>query len=110
MTPDQLSDLRNCLGETFEIVQWRNTVSDLHDLEPLVSTCDIIAAVLPPALLAQLVKMAGDKPVIQSVSGRRPTGQLRTLPNGSQEEEFEFVHLRWEVIEVLCWRSKPFHR
>ncbi len=110
MTAVQAADLGQCLGEDFVLLPWKDTVTNLADLEPLIRSADVIGAVLPVEMLAQLVELAGEKPVIQAVSKRLPTGTIRTLPDGRQEEEFLFVHGGWRVIRELRFHSEPFQQ
>lgn len=49
-------------------------------------------------MLAKLLRMAGDKPVLQAVSSREKTGQMLTLPDGRKEPEYAFVHQYWQQI------------
>lgn len=62
---------------------------------------DVAAVVLPPELIAELLPVMGEKPVLRSVSARRPSGDVLILPDGRKEPQFDFVHLRWERI-VEC--------
>ena len=71
---------------------------DVEDLRPLVQQADAVAAVLPAEKLAQLMRLAGDTPVLQAKSGRVPTGRSTKLPDGRVEQEFTFVHQGWQQI------------
>ena len=62
---------------------------------------DAIAAVLPVELLAELVTLADERPVMQSVSGRRFTGRTLHLTDGQTEPEIAFEHLYWQQIVKL---------
>ena len=98
MTTAQLADLERVMGGPVRLLPWRDTVYTLAPLAPLLAECDAVAAVLPPELLRELLRMAGRKPVLRAVSGRRPTGRTDILPDGRQEPEFAFVHQGWEPI------------
>lgn len=98
MTPPQRRELDRILADTVQIVQWKDTVNDFDPLIPLIAQADAIAAVLPTELMAQLLKIAGKKPVLQALSERRPTGRIVTTPDGRQEAEFAFFHRGWEQI------------
>ena len=98
MTAAQLTDLERVMGGAVRLLPWRDTVYTLAPLTPLLAECDAVAAVLPPELLQELLRMAGRKPVLRAVSGRRPTGRTSVLPDGRQEPEFAFVHQGWEQI------------
>ena len=101
MTDDQLCDLERIAGERVNILQCKDTLKDLRRLQPLLRHVDIVAAVLPLDLLAELRQMAGDTPVLVSVSRREPTGRMRSLPDGGEEPEFRFVHAGWEQVVEL---------
>ena len=94
MTPEQLADLERIMGGPVCLRLWQDTVTDIADLVPAVREADAVAAVLPPELLAELLRMAGGKPVLVAVSERVPTG--RAAANG--EPEFAFVHRCWRQL------------
>ena len=98
MTRDQWADLERALGGLVELLPWRDTVADAAQLLPALEGVDAVAAVLPVELLAQLLPLAGGKPVLVAVSGREATGRVRALPDGRQEPEFAFVHRGWRQI------------
>jgi len=65
MTEEQLDDLKRIYGE-FELVKFDQTVSNVKEIIEAGKNCDILAVVLPPALLADLVNPRNnEKPVIQ---------------------------------------------
>lgn len=101
MTAEQRSDLERVMGEKVELRPWTATVEDLADLRPEVERADAVAAVLPVELLAELVQVAGDRPVLQTAAVRTPTGGFRTLPDGRREPEFAFAHGGWRQIVKL---------
>ena len=98
MTAAQLADLERVMGGPVRLMPWRDTVYSLASLTPLLAECDAVATVLPPELLRELLRIAGRKPALRAVSGRRPTGRTSILPDGRQEPEFAFVHQGWEQI------------
>ena len=98
MTADQLADLERIMGGDVRLLPWRDTVEDVSQLAPAVAEADAVAAVLPPKMLAELLKLAAGRPVLQAVSWRRPTGQLRPVPGGGSEPEFAFVHRCWQQV------------
>ena len=107
MTAEQLTDLERVLGGPVRLLPWRDTVRSLSEIAPFLNACDAVAAVLPPELLSKLLSMAGQKPVLWSVSHRVPTGKTITLPDGRQEREFTFAHARWEQILRLEIAVRP---
>ena len=58
-------------------------------------------AVIQTELLAELVTLADERPVLQSVSGRRFTGSTLHLADGQTEPEIAFEHLYWQQIVKL---------
>ena len=101
MTPAQREDLERVMQDAVQLTCWTQTVCNLAQLVPTVQAVDAVAAVLPTALLAELLKRAAGRPVLQAVSERRPTGRTLTLPDGRQEAEFAFVHRGWQQIVRL---------
>lgn len=104
MTDVQLSDLKRIYGDDIAIKQYDKTVSSYKDVLEAGAGCDILAVVLPPSILADLVNPRNNtKPVIRAVANRVETGNMITNPaNGSQEKEFKFEHDHWEkVIKIV---------
>ena len=103
MTPEQFQDLERVMGEPVTLLPWRETVSRASELLPLMDQCDAIAAVLPPELLEPVLELAGEKPVLRSLSARKATGKTHTLCDGRTEQEFAFIHQGWEqILEFRC--------
>lgn len=98
MTPTQRADLERALQDSVCLDCWPDTVQSLSALTDRILQADAVAAVLPMHLLAELVNMVPDKPVLQAISGRKPSGRTVTLADGRQEQEFLFDHLYWERI------------
>lgn len=98
MTGPQRADLERVLGGPVWLVAWRETVTELQRLAPLVEASDAVAAVLPPELLGELLRLAGKRPVLRAIAGRVATGRTLTLADGRREPEFDFVHRGWEQI------------
>ena len=94
MTLEQLADLERIMGGPVCLCPWQDTVTDITSLAPMVREADAVAAVLPPELLAELLRLAEGKPVFFAVSGRVATGQT----SESQEQEFAFVHRCWRQL------------
>lgn len=97
MTPDQLDDLERIMNGPVCLRPWRDTVTDAASLALAVREADAVAAVLPPELLAELLRLAEGKPVFTAVSERVPTGQTVKGPSGP-EPEFAFVHRCWRQL------------
>lgn len=106
MTEPQLRDLARVLGDTVQVLPYTQTVKQADVLRPLIEQADAIAAVLPVELLAELVTLADERPVLQSVSGRRFTGRTVNLPDGRTEPEIAFEHLYWQQIVKLKLQTR----
>ncbi|MBR4544393.1 MAG: hypothetical protein IKO14_00210 [Oscillibacter sp.] len=98
MTREQRADLERVLGDPVELTVWAETVEDVSQLRPAVEAADVVAAVLPPNLLGELVNLAGEKMVLRAVTLRIPLDAVRTLPDGRREREFAYVHQYWEQV------------
>lgn len=98
MTQAQRSDLERIMGGPVKLLPWKETVSRAEELCPALAVCDTVAAVLPLELLAQVLRLAGGKPVLQAVSERRATGRIVFTPDGREEPEFSFVHAGWRQV------------
>ena len=107
MTREQLADLERIMGGPVQLSLWPYTVRDVEKLRPLVNQSDVVAAVLPLEKLAQLLEIAGDRPVLQAKSGRVPTGRWTMQPTGSMEQEFTFTHLGWQQLLEVRVRTRP---
>ena len=106
MAEDQRADLERALGGPVELTAWTDTVTDLEDLRPLVERSDAVAAVLPTEKLAELLAMAGERPVLQARSARTPTGRWITQPGGAREREFAFAHRGWQQLLEVRVRTR----
>ena len=65
MTNAQKTDLERIKGGTVRLTTWLDTVTNMETLRPLIEQADAIAAVLPAEKLAELLKLAGSRPVLQ---------------------------------------------
>lgn len=104
MTDSQLSDLKRIYGDDINIIQYTDTVSGYKDVLEAGSECDVLAVVLPPSILADLVNPRNNtKPVIRAVANRIETGNMITNPaTGMEEKEFRFEHDHWErVLKIV---------
>ena len=99
MTEGQLDDLKRIYGE-FELVKFDQTVSNVKEIIEAGKNCDVLAVVLPPALLADLVNPRNnEKPVIRAIASRVETGNKILNPaTGKKELEYRFVHVAWERV------------
>lgn len=99
MTEEQLADLRRIYGD-FEIKKADGSISSWKEIAEIGSDCDILAVVLPPAILADLVNPRNNqKPVIRAKANRVPTGNTIVNPaTGKEETEYRFEHAGWERV------------
>ena len=83
----QMQALMDKLGDV-DITQVNKSIQSAQDIAQEIEAHDIIAVVAPPNLLAGILRIAGDKPVI--------TAKMRRtiLPDGSVEMPFE----KWERV------------
>lgn len=83
----QMQALMDKLGDV-DITQVNKSIQRAEDIQREIEAHDIIAVVAPPNLLAGILRLAGDKPVITAKMGRT------ILPDGSVEMPFE----KWERV------------
>ena len=106
MTNDQLSDLERIYGTGIKVVQTDKSIREISEIEPLVKASDIICAVLPIELLQELLNIAGDRPVLVGKNERIPTGKMIQLPDGTQEQEYQYQHGGWKQIVSIKIETK----
>ncbi len=83
----QMEALRNKLGDV-DITQLSKSIQRAEDITQEIEAHDIIAVVAPPNLLAGVLRIAGEKPVITAKMERT------ILPDGSVEMKF----IKWERV------------
>ena len=83
----QAQALMDKLGDV-DITQVSKSIQSAQDIQKEIEAHDIIAVVAPPNLLAGILRIAGDKPVITAKMERS------VLPDGSVEMPFE----KWERV------------
>lgn len=109
MTDDQINDLKRIFGSDITIHHVPANASSFRDVLEAGKDDDVLAVVLPPALLADLTNPRNNtKPVIRAIANRVATGKQVVNPaTGKLEDEFKFVHAGWErvlKIEVVTER------
>ncbi len=99
MTEAQVADLNRIYGE-IEVKTFDQSVSGWKDVVEAGADCDVLAVVLPPAILADLTNPRNNqKPVIRAKANRVPTGNTITNPaTGKEETEYRFEHAGWERV------------
>ena len=106
MTEDQRQDLERIMGGPVELDTWSDTVQNVEELRPRLREADAVAAVLPTEKLAELLQIAGKRPVLQAKSARVPTGRWTIQPGGAAEREFAFVHQGWQQLLEVRIRTR----
>ena len=99
MTADQVEDLKRIYGD-ITVKNCDMTVKIWKDVTEAGADCDVLAVVLPPAILADLTNPRNNaKPVIRAKANRVPTGRTILNPaTGKQETEYCFQHAGWEQV------------
>lgn len=99
MTEAQIADLNRIYGE-IEVKTFDQSVSGWKDVVEAGADCDVLAVVLPPAILADLTNPRNNiKPVIRAKANRVPTGNTIINPaTGKEETEYRFEHAGWEKV------------
>lgn len=99
MTEAQIADLNRIYGE-IEVKTFDQSVSGWKDVVEAGADCDVLAVVLPPAILADLTNPRNNtKPVIRAKANRVPTGNTIVNPaTGKEETEYRFEHAGWEKV------------
>ena len=93
----QAQALGNKLGDV-DITQLSRSIQQAEDIQKEIEVHDIIAVVAPPQLLAGILKLAGDKPVITAKMERT------VLPDGSVDMEF----IKWERVLRIIVEKEDF--
>ena len=109
MTDAQLADLKRIFGDHITVHHVTANAASFKDVLEAGKDDDVLAVVLPPALLADLTNPRNNtKPVIRAIANRVATGKQVVNPaTGKLEDEFKFVHAGWErvlKIEVVTER------
>ena len=93
----QMEALRNKLGDV-DITQLSKSIQSAQDIAQEIEEHDIIAVVAPPQLLAGILRIAGEKPVITAKMERT------VLPDGSVDMEF----IKWERVLRIIVEKEDF--
>lgn len=93
----QAQALMDKLGNV-NVTQLSKSIQSAQDIAQEIGEHDIIAVVAPPQLLAGILKLAGDKPVITAKMERT------VLPDGSVDMEF----IKWERVLRIIVEKEDF--
>ena len=85
------------LGDV-DVTQLSKSIQSAQDIAQEISEHDIIAVVAPPQLLAGILRIAGEKPVITAKMERT------VLPDGSVDMEF----IKWEHVLRIIVEKEDF--
>lgn len=99
LTLAQRTDLQRIYGD-FSIKKFDQTVSCWKDVVDAGADCDVLAVVLPPAILADSTNPRNNsKPVIRAKANRVSTEKTVINPaTGKPEAEYCFEHAGWEQV------------
>ena len=103
MSTEQVADLKRIYGNDIKVKSADMTVSSWRDVVEAGADCDILAVVLPPAILADLTNPRNNsKPVIRAKANRVATGKTIVNPaTGKEEAEYCFQHAGWNKCSRL---------
>lgn len=101
LTPEQTAELEQFCGGPFHLRHCSESISEIGAIADDIADADVLAAVLPPHLLAQLVRSASGKPVLIEQSQRRLT------PNATGEPSVIFSHGGWLRIRQMVLETEP---
>ena len=93
----QAQALMDKLGDV-DITQLSKSIQSAQDIAQEIEEHDIIAVVAPPNLLAGILRIAGEKPVITAKMERT------VLPDGSVDMEF----IKWERVLRIIVEKEDF--
>lgn len=93
----QMQALMDKLGDV-DITQVSKSIQRAEDIQKEIEAHDIIAVVAPPQLLAGILRIAGEKPVITAKMERT------VLPDGSVDMEF----IKWEHVLRIIVEKEDF--
>lgn len=98
LTDEQVADLKRIYGE-IEIKHFSESVNSWKDVVSVGADCDVLAVVLPPTILADLVNPHNNsKPVIRAKSSRIAIGTQINPNTGNEETKYRFEHAGWEKV------------
>jgi hypothetical protein len=114
MTQEQYADLTDIFGSDIEVKEYKESVNSAADVLKIGEDCDVLAVVLPPAMLADLTNPrinTAHKPVIRAVADRVETDIVAINPaTGKEERQFKFVHRAWEQVLKIEVVTKTLSR
>ena len=103
MSPEQSQALVNKLGGGFELVKVDGTIPNAFAIKEYIDECDVIAIVAPIHIQEQVLRIAGNKPVIMALSRR----ELVPDENGG-ESKAVFIFEKWERLLKIVVEKEDF--
>lgn len=92
MNEAQKNELVKVFGE-IQINQVNKTITSAKEIEKEIKNADVVALVAPIDIQQQVLKIAGDKPVITSLTSRE------FIPDGEGgKQKVIFSHIKWERL------------
>ena len=101
LTPEQTAELEQFCGGPFHLRHRSESISEIGAIADDIAHADVLAAVLPPHLLAQLVSTAAGKPVLIAQC------QRRLKPNAAGELSVIFTHGGWLRVRKMVFETEP---
>lgn len=101
LTGEQMTGLEAVCGGDFALRWWQDNVEDVAELGKAVAEADVVAAVLPLELLAELVAMAAPRPVVIAKAKRV------LVPTEEGEPLVRFTHDGWQQVKRLELKLEP---
>lgn len=96
----QREELEQVYG-SFRLRWWRENVEDMEQLREVIAGSDVIAAVLPLHLMAELMGLAGERPVLVTRARRV------LVDTDGAEADVCFTHGGWQRIRRLELALEP---
>lgn len=103
MTNDQSQALVKKFGGWFEMIKVDGTIPNAFVLKDYIDECDVIALVAPIHIQEQVLKIAGDKPVIMALSRR----QLVSDENSGESKAISTFE-KWERLVKIIVEKEDF--
>ena len=91
----QLEELEEICCGSVCLRWWRENVEEIEALQDIINEADVIAAVLPLHLMAALMPLVGERPVLITRARRI------LVDSGGTEAEVRFVHGGWQRVRRL---------
>lgn len=109
MTDEQEAALRNKFPNGIEIIPHRDQVKNWKEVADLGKDCDVLAVVLPPTILGELVNPRNNsKPVIRAVSSQCAVGTVVNPATGEEEIQYAFQFQGWQRVLRISIETEPY--